>query len=93
VGNMAVDTTTFWYIGKTVRSLVESTKAKGSFWILEGGYNPLMIGPSIEASMDGLLGKPLQVMEDQIERVTPEPIIDANHEAIARVFETVNTYW
>ena len=92
VGNMDVDSSTFWYIGKCIKNLIESTPAAGSFWVLEGGYNPFIIGPSIEASVLGLTGKQLPKLADQLEREVQESIIEANQDVVNEVIETHSLY-
>jgi acetoin utilization deacetylase AcuC-like enzyme len=93
VGNMDVDSSTFWQIGKLVESIVASLDMKGSFWILEGGYNPFVLGPSIGASLNGLQGKKLPKLEDQIAREKHEMIVESNEEIIEKVLETVSQYF
>jgi len=92
VGNMNVDSRTYWLLGSTVEQLVRSLSLKGSFWVLEGGYNPFALGPSIRASLDGLLGGPLQELEDQTEREEHEMLIDSNNQVIEKVLETHSKY-
>jgi acetoin utilization deacetylase AcuC-like enzyme len=93
VGNMDVDSQIFWRFGKFVQKMVNSTKAKGSVWILEGGYNPFALGPSIRASLEGLLGKDVPKLDDQIEREVYQQIIDANDEVVDKVLETLKPHW
>ncbi|MFW9768695.1 MAG: histone deacetylase family protein [Candidatus Thorarchaeota archaeon] len=93
VGNMDVDSTTFWKIGDSIRKIADSLKVKGTVWVLEGGYNPFILGPSIRASLEGLKGKPTPILDDQIEREVHEPIIEANKEIIEKVLETVRPIW
>jgi acetoin utilization deacetylase AcuC-like enzyme len=88
VGNMNVDSRTFWLLGSTVEKLVRSLSLRGSFWVLEGGYNPFALGPSIRASLDGLLRGPVPNLEDQTEREEHEMLIDSNRQVIEQVLET-----
>ena len=93
VGNMDVDSQIFWRFGSFVREMVKATGAKGSIWVLEGGYNPFALGPSIRASLEGLLGKDVPKLEDQIEREEYQHIIDANDEVVDKVLETMKPHW
>ncbi len=93
VGNMDVDSSTFWRIGNVVDSLVASTGCIGSFWVLEGGYNPLALGLCIEASLLGLAGKPRPDLHDQIPRRLQPGIVEANDEILDQVLETIEPYW
>ena len=93
VGNMDVDSLTFWRFGANIKKVVESLNVMGSVWVLEGGYNAFVLGPSIEASLEGLLGRPVPILDDQIEREVHESIIDANKEIIGKVLETVKPVW
>ena len=92
VGNMNADSSTFWNIGKKIRSLCESMKC-GSFWVLEGGYNPMTLGFCIEASLTGLTGKALPKFKDQISREIDDIIIESNEEVINKVLEVISRYW
>jgi acetoin utilization deacetylase AcuC-like enzyme len=92
VGNMDIDSRTFWRFGNEIRKLVSATEAKGSIWVLEGGYNPFIIGPSIHASFDGLAGKDQPILDDQIEREVNRLIVDSNNEIIDKVLETIKPY-
>lgn len=93
VGNMDVDSRIFWRFGTFVRKMVNATGAKGSVWVLEGGYNPFSLGPSIRANLDGLFGKDVPKLEDQIERELHQQIIDANDEVVEKVLETIEPHW
>ncbi|MGQ4910868.1 MAG: histone deacetylase family protein [Candidatus Thorarchaeota archaeon] len=93
VGNMNVDTRTFWKIGAFVREMVTSIGARGSVWALEGGYNPFMLGPSIRASLDGLAGRPIPDLDDQIEREEYTSILESNGEIIAKVRQAFKEHW
>jgi acetoin utilization deacetylase AcuC-like enzyme len=88
VGNMDIDSSTYWHIGKCIKNLVDTTPAIGSFWVLEGGYNPFILGTSIEASILGLIGEPLPKLDDQLDREVQESIIEANEDVIEGVIET-----
>jgi len=93
VGNMDVDSRVFWSFGRFVQKMVNATNARGSVWTLEGGYNPFVLGPSIRASLDGLSGKDVPKLDDQIEREEYQHIVDANDEIIDKVLETVKPHW
>jgi len=92
VGNMDIDSRTYWRFGREIGKLVNATKAKGSVWVLEGGYNPFAIGPSIHASLEGLAGQIQPLLDDQIEREVNKLIVDTNDEIIDKVLETVKPY-
>ena len=93
VGNMDVDSRIYWKFGKFVRDMAHALRAKGSVWILEGGYNPLALGQCIRASLEGLAGKPAPKLDDQIERERFPEIIDSNIEIIDKVLETIDPFW
>ncbi len=93
VGNMNIDSSTFWHIGTVLHSLSEDLPIKGAFSVLEGGYNPLITGPSIAAYLLGLLGEKLPKMEDQVERETIESLDTANLEIIDEVVSIVSRFW
>jgi acetoin utilization deacetylase AcuC-like enzyme len=92
VGNMNADSSTFWRFGKIVRSLCDSIKC-GSFWVLEGGYNPMTLGLCIEASLRGLAGEPLPEFKDQIPRAADDIIVESNEEIVYKVLEIISKYW
>lgn len=92
VGNMNADSSTFWRIGKIVRALCESMNCH-SFWVLEGGYNPMTLGLCIEASLLGLAGDPLPELTDQIPREIDDIIVESNEEVVNKVLETISKYW
>ncbi|MFW9887337.1 MAG: histone deacetylase [Candidatus Thorarchaeota archaeon] len=93
VGNMDVDSRTYWLLGKLVEKMVSALGMKGSFWILEGGYNPFVLGSSIRANLEGLQNKKLPQLDDQIDREKDEMIIESNEEIIEKVLETVSPYF
>ncbi|MFX1471386.1 MAG: histone deacetylase [Promethearchaeota archaeon] len=93
VGNMDVDSRTYWLIGKLVEKTVSALRMKGSFWILEGGYNPFVLGSSIRASLEGLQSKKLPQLDDQVDRERHEMVIESNEEIIEKVLETVSPYF
>jgi acetoin utilization deacetylase AcuC-like enzyme len=93
VGNMDVDSSTFWSLGTLVDSLVDRTGAIGSFWVLEGGYNPLALGPCIEASLAGLARRPKPDLLDLVPREPNREVMDANEEIMDHVLETVTPFW
>ena len=92
VGNMNVDSSTFWRIGEKIRTICESMRC-GSFWVLEGGYNPMTLGICIEASIIGLAGEPLPKLKDQIPREIDDIIIESNEEVVNKVLEIISRYW
>ncbi|MHA1960164.1 MAG: histone deacetylase family protein [Candidatus Thorarchaeota archaeon] len=93
VGNMNIDSKTFWRIGHEMNNLVQAMNLMGSFWILEGGYNPFSLGPSIEATLHGLAGEEQPELEDQLQREVNQELVDANNEILNAVLETVEVYW
>jgi len=93
VGNMNVDSRTYWKFGDSINKAVHSLNAAGSVWVLEGGYNPFALGSSIYASLDGLSSKPRLELEDQVERELNELIVESNIEVIDKVLETVTPFW
>jgi acetoin utilization deacetylase AcuC-like enzyme len=93
VGNMDIESTTFWRIGASIKKMVDSLKMKGTVWVLEGGYNAFVLGPCIQANLDGLRGKAVPKLDDQIERELHEPIIEANKEIVEKVIETIRPVW
>jgi acetoin utilization deacetylase AcuC-like enzyme len=93
VGNMDVDSEIFWKFGVFIREIASATGAMGSVWILEGGYNPFILGQSIRASLEGLFGKDMPKLDDQIEREDYKHIRDANNEILDKVLETVEPHW
>jgi acetoin utilization deacetylase AcuC-like enzyme len=92
VGNMDLTSKAYWHLGNAVMGLVERLGCSGSFWVLEGGYNPLVLGPCIEASLAGLAKSPLPKLDDQIERETNESVIETNESIIEQVLETLDAY-
>ncbi|MFX1330488.1 MAG: histone deacetylase [Promethearchaeota archaeon] len=92
IGEMAVDSRTFWYISSMVDLLVDSCGMKGSFWVLEGGYNPLTIGPCVKATLDGLQGKPCPELEDQEEREIEDEVRKLNRRTINKILKTVSSF-
>ncbi|MFW9807970.1 MAG: histone deacetylase [Candidatus Thorarchaeota archaeon] len=93
VGNMDVDSRTFWNFGSSLRKVIDSLETRGSIWVLEGGYNAIVLGPSIAASLQGLVGDSCPALDDQIEREKHKPILEANKEIIAKVLETIKPLW
>jgi len=92
VGNMNIDSSTFWHIGTVIKKLVTEQKMQGSFFTLEGGYNPFVLGTSIHALLDGLLGKSSPKLEDQVEREIHDQITDTNDNIIQQVLDTHNQF-
>jgi acetoin utilization deacetylase AcuC-like enzyme len=93
VGNMDVDSRTYWRFGDTINKMTKSLDVIGSVWVLEGGYNPFALGPSIHASLEGLSNNPKPQIEDQVERELNEPIIESNNDIINKVLETFTPFW
>ncbi len=92
VGNMDIDSRTYWSFGNEIRKISNASGVRGSVWVLEGGYNPFVIGPSIRASLDGLAGKEVPKLDDQIEREVSQLIVESNNEIIEKVLETIRQY-
>jgi len=90
VGNMDVDSRTFWMIGKSIQELVSKLGVKGSFWVLEGGYNLFTLGPSIHGSLEGLRGNSKPSLWDQVDRHVHEELLSDNLEIIEKVLETIS---
>ncbi|MFW9844356.1 MAG: hypothetical protein ACFFEV_07260, partial [Candidatus Thorarchaeota archaeon] len=78
--------------GREINHFVNTTSAKGSVWVLEGGYNPFTLGPSIHASLEGLKGNTQPILEDQVNREINKIIVDSNEEIIDKVHETVKPF-
>jgi acetoin utilization deacetylase AcuC-like enzyme len=93
VGNMNIDSRTYWRFGEKIQRMVKTLGALGSVWVLEGGYNPFTVGLSIHASLEGLSGKPKQTLEDQIDREVGELIVESNNEIIDKVLEIITPFW
>ncbi|MDF1538072.1 MAG: histone deacetylase [Candidatus Thorarchaeota archaeon] len=93
VGNMNVDTSTYWEYGKALGELVKELDMVGSFSVLEGGYNPLVTGPSIHAYIMGLLQEAKPDLQDQIGREPIESLDNANIDIIDQVVEVVSRFW
>ena len=92
VGNMDIDSRTYWRFGNEIGKLIATTKVMGSVWVLEGGYNPFTIGPSILASLEGLAGNTQPHLEDQLDREVNKLIVDTNDEIINKVLETIKPF-
>ncbi len=93
VGNMNVDSSIYWFIGKAIKELVTRLGNAGTFSVMEGGYNPMMTGPSIYAYLSGLLGEDCPELEDQIEREPVKTLDDSNSGIIDQVIDTVSRFW
>jgi acetoin utilization deacetylase AcuC-like enzyme len=93
VGNMNVDSTTFWYIGKRIRHIVDSMNSIGSVWVLEGGYNPLALGQCIRTSLEGLAKSSCPQLDDQVDREENELALEANTEVFEQVLEAIKPHW
>jgi len=85
VGNMDVDSSTYWRFGETIRRLAKEVGARGSFWVLEGGYNPFLLGLCVEASIRGLAGNDCPRLSDQIEREVRQEILAQNESVLQEV--------
>jgi acetoin utilization deacetylase AcuC-like enzyme len=92
IGEMNVDSETYWYIAKSIDRLVDSLDMQGSFWVLEGGYNPLTLGPSIRATLEGLMGERCPPLEDQAKREEDASIVRRNRRVIKKINETLSPY-
>ncbi|MFW9919451.1 MAG: histone deacetylase family protein [Candidatus Thorarchaeota archaeon] len=93
IGDMAVDSTTYWFIANTINDLVRSLGLKGSFWVLEGGYNPLVLGPCVRATLEGLRGNPLPMLEDQEERMIDEDIVKKNARILNKILKEISPFF
>ena len=89
IGDMAVDSKTYWFIANAIHDLVRSLGIKGSFWVLEGGYNPLVLGPCVRATLEGLRGNPMPRLEDQEKRHVDEEIIKKNKRILNKILKIV----
>jgi acetoin utilization deacetylase AcuC-like enzyme len=93
IGEMAIDSRTYWYIASMVERLVDSCDMKGSFWVLEGGYNPLTLGPCVRATLEGLQSKPCPELEDQEPRDEEEDVVKFNRKIIKKILSTVSPFF
>ena len=92
LGDMAIDSTTYWFIANAIDDLVRSLGLKGSFWVLEGGYNPLFLGPCVRATIEGLLGNPLPILEDQEEREVDEELVKKNKRILNKILKEISPF-
>ena len=92
IGDMNIDSETYWFIAKSIDELVSSLGMKGSFWVLEGGYNPLMLGTCIRATIEGLRGVQYAKLEDQDNREKDQSIVRRNRNLIRKIVETLSPY-
>jgi len=92
IGDMCVDSRTYWFIAREIERLVDSLGLKGSFWVLEGGYNPLVLGPCVRATLDGLQNKPLPQLADQEERDDDADVVRSNKNMIKKILKTVSPF-
>lgn len=92
IGELNIDSSTYWFIAREIERLVSSLGMKGSFWVLEGGYNPLVLGPCVRATLDGLEGKSLPQLADQEEREDDEDVVKANKNVIKKIWKTVSPF-
>ncbi len=93
VGNMNIDSSTYWEIGKIINQVCDDLEPRGAFSVLEGGYNPLAIGPSIAAYLIGLSGADKPRYDDQIERECVEALDDANMQILDDVVGELSRFW
>jgi len=93
VGNMNIDSSTFWEIGKMLNGAAKKSNVKGSFSVLEGGYNPLATGPSMCGYLLGILGCAKPKLEDQVDRVSVDSLDSANMGIIDQVVSIVSRFW
>jgi acetoin utilization deacetylase AcuC-like enzyme len=91
IGDLCIDSRTYWYIANEIERLVTSLSLKGSFWVLEGGYNPLVLGPCVRATLDGLQRKNIPVLEDQEERCEEEDIVRKNKRYIKKIWSEISS--
>ncbi|MDF1537325.1 MAG: histone deacetylase [Candidatus Thorarchaeota archaeon] len=92
IGDLNIDSRTYWFIANEIERLVSSLSMKGSFWVLEGGYNPLVLGPCVQATLDGLQKRPLPQLADQEERDDDDTILRANTNVINKIVKTVSPF-
>ncbi len=90
IGELNIDSSTYWFIASEIERLVSSLGMRGSFWVLEGGYNPLVLGPCIRATLDGLQREALPQLEDQEHREDDELIVKSNERVIRRILKTIS---
>jgi acetoin utilization deacetylase AcuC-like enzyme len=93
VGNMNIDSSTYWEIGKIINQISGELEPQGVFSVLEGGYNPLAIGPSIAAYLIGLAGAGKPRYDDQIERECMESLDDANMQILDDIVAELGRFW
>ncbi len=91
IGDMCVDSKTYLFIAAEIEKLVKSLSLKGSFWVLEGGYNPLVLGPCVRATLDGLQGRNLPELEDQEERDEDVDIVKKNKQLINKIWREISS--
>ncbi len=90
IGDMCIDSKTYWFVANEIERLVKSLSLRGSFWVLEGGYNPLVLGPCIRATLQGLQRQSIPVLEDQEERPEDENIVRKNMRWINKIWKEVS---
>lgn len=93
IGEMAVDSKTYWAIARMVERIVRENGMEGSFWVLEGGYNPLTLGPCVRATLEGLRRNPLPELEDQGSSAEEVDIVRANRRTIRRILNIVSRFF
>ncbi|MFX1416911.1 MAG: hypothetical protein ACFFC0_08860, partial [Promethearchaeota archaeon] len=82
-----------WLIASAIEGLVKSCGMKGSFWVLEGGYNPLTMGPCVRATLEGLQSMPCPELEDQEEREEEEAVVRFNRRMTKKILDTVSPFF
>ncbi|MHA1906022.1 MAG: histone deacetylase family protein [Candidatus Thorarchaeota archaeon] len=93
IGEMCIDSGTYWFIANEIERLVTSLSLKGSFWVLEGGYNPLALGPCIRATLEGLQNQNISVLEDQEEeRCEDEESARRNKRLIPKIWNEISSF-
>ncbi len=93
LGDMDVDSRTYWYIANKLDELSSSMGIHGTFWVLEGGYNPLVLGPCVRATLTGLQGEDEEKLEDQEERTVDTSIKRANRRIIRKICNQFSNFF
>jgi acetoin utilization deacetylase AcuC-like enzyme len=89
LGDMRLDSQAYHSIASVVRGLVNDLDMKGSFWVLEGGYNPLVLGPCVRAVLESLQGLPVPHLEDQADIEVDEDTVKGNQRVIKKVLDSI----
>ncbi len=93
IGDMAIDSRTYWFVANAINDLVQGLGLKGSFWVLEGGYNPLVLGPCVRATLEGLRGNPMPVLEDQEVRSIDDEIVKKNKRILNKILKEISPFF